>query len=183
MRITNNSPITGAIETMFHGYRMRSRLEARWGVYFDACGIEWEYEKEGYDLSRSPIPESSQLGFYLPDFWLPQVKMWAEVKPDQFDQIEVIKCDALAKLTGYPCLMLDGLPQPKPYWARDQVNDFGGESDYIIDSSYLEEHRFYGNTCLAAGEPIPKNQEILRACDAARSARFEFGDLPERRIR
>lgn len=34
------------IETVYKGYRFRSRLEARWAVFFDAQGIEWEYEPE-----------------------------------------------------------------------------------------------------------------------------------------
>ena len=52
-----------AIETRYKGYRFRSRLEARWAVFFDALCIEWEYEREGFVLPYGP---------YLPDFWLPQ---------------------------------------------------------------------------------------------------------------
>ena len=53
-----------AIETEYKGYRFRSRLEARWAVFFDALGVQWFYEHEGFDLGKS--------GWYLPDFWLPQ---------------------------------------------------------------------------------------------------------------
>jgi nucleoside 2-deoxyribosyltransferase len=49
-----------AIETRYKGYRFRSRLEARWAVFFDALGLEWEYEPEGFDLGDA--------GWYLPDF-------------------------------------------------------------------------------------------------------------------
>ena len=51
-----------AIETEYKGYRFRSRLEARWAVFFDACGVKWEYEPEGYDLGNAI--------YYLPDFLL-----------------------------------------------------------------------------------------------------------------
>ena len=51
-----------AIQTEYKGYRFRSRLEARWAVFFDACGVEWEYEPEGYDLGDGI--------YYLPDFLL-----------------------------------------------------------------------------------------------------------------
>ena len=61
-----------AIETQYQGCRFRSRLEARWAVFFDAMGIEWEYEKEGYDCG--------ELGWYLPDFWLPDLRVWVEIK-------------------------------------------------------------------------------------------------------
>ena len=61
-----------AIETQYKGYRFRSRLEARWAVFFDACGVEWLYENEGYDLPS---------GYYLPDFWLPKEECFIEIKP------------------------------------------------------------------------------------------------------
>ena len=51
-----------AIQTEYKGYLFRSRLEARWAVFFDACGVDWEYEPEGYDLGNGL--------YYLPDFLL-----------------------------------------------------------------------------------------------------------------
>lgn len=63
-----------AIETSYKGYRFRSRLEARWAVFFDAMGIEWQYETEGFELSRCR---------YLPDFWLPKAEVFIEVKPGE----------------------------------------------------------------------------------------------------
>lgn len=48
-----------AIEVRYKGFRFRSRLEARWAVFFDALGIEYEYEPEGF--RRGDI-------LYLPDF-------------------------------------------------------------------------------------------------------------------
>jgi hypothetical protein len=30
-----------AIPTRYKGYHFRSRLEARWAVFFDALGIKW----------------------------------------------------------------------------------------------------------------------------------------------
>lgn len=61
----------GAIETEYAGYRFRSRLEARWAVFFDACGIKWQYEAQGYEGG----------GFrYLPDFYLPEQNVFCEVK-------------------------------------------------------------------------------------------------------
>ncbi len=49
------------IETLSAGHRFRSRLEARWAVFFDHVNIKWEYEPEGYETSA---------GWYLPDFRL-----------------------------------------------------------------------------------------------------------------
>ena len=39
------------IETVYNGYRFRSRLEARWAVFFRAVGIEeytWQWPSELY---------------------------------------------------------------------------------------------------------------------------------------
>lgn len=63
----------GAIETEYKGYRFRSRLEARWAVFFDALRIEWKYETEGYEVDGAR---------YLPDFFLPASNDWVEVKGD-----------------------------------------------------------------------------------------------------
>ena len=60
------------IETYYKGYRFRSRLEAKWAVFFDTLGIKWEYEAEGVDLGNGL--------YYLPDFYLPDSKQFFEVK-------------------------------------------------------------------------------------------------------
>ena len=49
-----------AIETEYNGYKFRSRLEARWAVFFDALGVFYEYEPEGFQIDDST--------YYLPDF-------------------------------------------------------------------------------------------------------------------
>ena len=61
-----------AIETEYNGYRFRSRLEARWAVFFDAVGILYDYELEGFEFDSGMR--------YLPDFYLPELNMWVEVK-------------------------------------------------------------------------------------------------------
>jgi hypothetical protein len=64
-----------AIETTWKGYRFRSRLEARWAVFFTRMGLRWEYEPEGFDIDGIS---------YLPDFRVttPQGSVcWYEIKP------------------------------------------------------------------------------------------------------
>lgn len=67
--------MTSVIETRYNGYRFRSRLEARWAVFFDAAHIEYRYEPEGYGLSDGRA--------YLPDFFLPEFNIFVEIKPDR----------------------------------------------------------------------------------------------------
>ena len=52
-----------AIETIYNGYRFRSRLEARWAVFFDEIGIKYEYEKEGYCFTRDAALKARQARF------------------------------------------------------------------------------------------------------------------------
>jgi hypothetical protein len=65
-----------AIETNYKGYRFRSRLEARWAVFFDAMRIEWMYEPEGFESRNG----EGDIVRYLPDFYLPESGTWVEVK-------------------------------------------------------------------------------------------------------
>lgn len=64
-----------AIETVYNGYKFRSRLEARWAVFFDAAGIRYEYETQGFELEDGTR--------YLPDFYLPDFDLFVEVKGDR----------------------------------------------------------------------------------------------------
>ena len=71
------------IETMYNGYRFRSRLEARWAVFFDAAGIEYQYEPEGFEVNFD-----GKIYRYLPDFYLPQFDKYVEVKPNKQKLLE-----------------------------------------------------------------------------------------------
>lgn len=98
------------IETEYNGYRFRSRLEARWAVFFDAMHIEYDYEPEGF------------VGFdgskYLPDFYLPAENLYVEVKGSD-EQLES-DWDKLACAIDYNStpvsnglLILGKIPNPK----------------------------------------------------------------------
>jgi hypothetical protein len=81
-----------AIETVYAGYRFRSRLEARWAVFFERMGIPFEYEKEGYEL---PWLTTDGTFFYLPDFWIPAWRAWVEIKGEDPTEEELEKCQSL----------------------------------------------------------------------------------------
>jgi hypothetical protein len=89
-----------AIETVYNNYRFRSRLEAKWGVFFDALSIEYRYEPEGFELGDGIR--------YLPDFYLTQLKYWIEVKPDIPTTEEREKAIRLSVTTQKPVIILSG---------------------------------------------------------------------------
>lgn len=169
------------IETKYNGYRFRSRLEARWAVYFDALGIEYEYEKEGYNLG--------ELGWYLPDFWLPQVQWFAEVKPLELSNIEKLNCNKLSELTGCDCLRLIGVPDKKAYFIDDNFDgDYYNSIGVILTTMHFAEKRFHyiepadetdNNGDLIAFDDsyfVDPFEDVIKGINASRSARFEFDD-------
>lgn len=79
-----------AIETSYSGFRFRSRIEARWAVFFNTLGIPFEYEKEGYVLPS---------GNYLPDFWLPAQDCFVEIKGESPTNLEMEKVGDLVEAT------------------------------------------------------------------------------------
>ena len=63
------------VKTQYKGYSFRSRLEAKWAVFFDTLGVRWEYEPDGYPLRGGEV--------YLPDFLIRNTSigsLWVEVK-------------------------------------------------------------------------------------------------------
>lgn len=63
-----------AIETEYDGHRFRSRLEARWAVFFNAVGLTYEYEIEGFEMDGTR---------YLPDFYIPSLNRWSRSKANR----------------------------------------------------------------------------------------------------
>lgn len=113
-----------AIETKYKGYRFRSRLEARWAVFFNAIGWQWEYEKEGYDLPS---------GKYLPDFWISTIDSWVEIKGESPGDGERLMATELAIHTGKCVYILSGnIPEVGndnrfPYWVDENYEVFTSE--------------------------------------------------------
>lgn len=91
------------IETEYKGYRFRSRLEARWAVFFDALDVRYEYELEGFEM-----PGGIR---YLPDFYLPDVDggIYVEVKGDMNDY-DYRKVEAFWEYSETPLYVVGGIP-------------------------------------------------------------------------
>lgn len=112
-----------AIETRYAGCRFRSRLEAKWAVFFDALDIEWEHEPEGFETSA---------GRYLPDFKI-QIPgnqqegkcQWFEVKPAEWREDR--RHAALASESGNPLIVARGMP--RSYADQMQASEYANRLD------------------------------------------------------
>src|ERR1700735_2750625 len=94
------------IQTAYRGNCFRSQLEVRWAIFFQELGFKYEYEKEAYGLLS---------GWYLPDFWLSQLKVWVEIKPRSGGDVDPFRYAELASSTGPPLLCVMGKPELDRY--------------------------------------------------------------------
>ncbi len=90
------------IPTTYNGIKFRSRLEARWAVFFDELGIKYLYEYEGFELANKE--------WYLPDFYLPEYGIYCEVKPSIIEVNENINTFNEFAKGRYWLLLLVGTP-------------------------------------------------------------------------
>ena len=77
-----------AIETEYDGHRFRSRIEARWAVFFNAIGLKYEYEIEGFQMGELR---------YLPDFYIPSLDRWFEIKGKPLSAADIKKCEEFCR--------------------------------------------------------------------------------------
>lgn len=121
-----------ALPTTYNGQVFRSRLEARWAFFMNALEIPWEYEKEAYQLDTV---------VYVPDFWLPSLSAWLEVKGDLISDpiaLTVIrKCTQLACLSSRPVILAFNDP------LHQRCAVFGVKGGFYSDAHFT--------TCLICG--------------------------------
>jgi len=100
-----------AIQTKYAGCFFRSRLEARWAVFLDHVGIQWQYEYQGFACPYRLTLEDGTFP-YLPDFWLPELGMYAEVKGSLTanETKKVLNSAAHFSENGHDMLILGHIP-------------------------------------------------------------------------
>lgn len=94
------------LETNYRGVTFRSRLEARWAVFFSELSIPFIYEPDGFEFKDGTR--------YLPDFYLPKQDFYVEIKPSEPSDFETRKCELLAEGTQKQvCCFYGSLSGPK----------------------------------------------------------------------
>ena len=156
-----------AIPTRYKGYHFRSRLEARWAVFFDALGIDWQYEPEGYNLPS---------GSYLPDFFLrfepiyrsangfPNPGYLVEIKPFAPNIEEMQKLREASLFTRHHSRFCVGMPGEQNNVWSDYGESYKPESSDLMGAHVFQQ-------CAA----MYSRDHFRRAIEAARGARFEHG--------
>lgn len=191
-----------AIQTRYKGYLFRSRLEARWAVFFDACGVEYEYEPEGFDLGNGVM--------YLPDFLLHGVAgrdggdIFVEVKGQMTDsdaeKINLFARQGMENDDHYgksetAILVVGKIPDGDSinditqYISEKAYDDHGNWPNEFnfetIDGDYFAAHpginhegkfELFGDDSSYLEDMNPRATE--RAYRLARHARFEHGESP-----
>ena len=180
-----------AKETEYKGYRFRSRLEARWAVFFDAIGARWEYEPEGFILD-----DGTQ---YLPDVLVHDVRgrgsedMDIEVKgnltPEDLHKVEMFPL---------PIIIFGQIPDAKwcewrnddgkmyAFWSFDYNRD---DNEWFYNLEFSEDDHYRAEPKAGKGgglvldypdDPYNFTDDNLTeaAFRKARQARFEHGERP-----
>lgn len=176
------------VETTYNGYKFRSRTEARWAVWFDAVGLYYQYEIDGFDINGE---------WYLPDFFVPSLEgrvweggtppiagSWVEIKPKYPTAHEMDLLRGLKKKTTHHVYFFVGTPwigEFKIGWMP-----FGSE-DFVFEEYRLPIHRDdEPPDCCAAGSACGifmqlecvYDDRIREAFIFARQARWEHGESP-----
>ncbi|WP_223996039.1 hypothetical protein [Burkholderia gladioli] len=145
------------IQTQYQGYRFRSRLEARWAIFFDALCIQWEYEPEEFELASGAR--------IAPTFWLPFRSgsgYWVDTPPVYVDH--AARKDALKELateSGHHAYLIDGSP-------AKNVPTYRLPYQLVRGSSLSSLFNFV--TLFTAPDKLDK------ALVASRAVHFEFGE-------
>ena len=89
------------IPTTYKGVRFRSRLEARYAVFFDLVGWEWMYE---------PV----ELDGWIPDFWVKFPCRHSECSGSHELYVEVKPYHHISEFKGHPVTKIHPYEVPSP---------------------------------------------------------------------
>lgn len=197
-KLLSQMPITNFLQSIEGGkemtladkekaYRFRSRLEARWAVFFNNIGLEYEYEMEGFDMEECS---------YLPDFYIPSIDRWFEIKGQPLTVSEVQKCEQFCRRKDNENIkfsILIGAPKPLMLEEEDfsilGIREYTWQwpsqmypSDTLLLAQGLTREEYYSRFLPAIWKVDGVDDKLLiRAIREARSARFEFGETPKGR--
>jgi hypothetical protein len=178
-----------AKKTLYKDYYFRSKLEAKWAVFFDLMNIPFVYEPEAFICKNG-----SQ---YTPDFYLPEAILRSDNKPGVYLEIKplnYIDTDSYEKrissAINKPLILLCGDPVDALITGLDSSKNMNFQLSPTWDNCmvfmYCDKCHSYkfefneGNyyECPKCNGPISYEfEEISKQCIKARNFRFQFYSL------
>lgn len=168
-----------AIPSWYGGTTFRSKLEAHWAATLDTIGVAWTYEPEAITLPSGAT--------YIPDFWLPDIGTWLEVKGPGVPRVEkavelagarACRCEGRCSCEwpGGELVLIGHKPAPlairdpdrylADYWERrrhdNAIKRFPGQLSW----SAADGRRVWFSRCIhcGRGEWTPPRHHFCRAC-------------------
>jgi hypothetical protein len=153
-RKLNGSPPSGSIVTHYDGNIFRSRHEARFAYLLNQLSVRYEYEGTTFDMKTGANQR------YTPDFYLPELHVWVELKPAYPHWEEMARCAELCT-RGFPTVLMygDGYTVPFGYDTHG-----GGASG----SGYAHSRGLKGMSWHRDGSRVPGEFAFTYAKDAVK---------------
>lgn len=145
-----------SIDTYYDRNYFRSRLEARWAVFFNKAGIKYQYEPQGFKSDSGEM--------YLPDFYLPETYLrygsnkgvYVEIKPDIFKENEI----PARKWFADNLVLFTGTPDAHLWWDDNFKTALGNGYQQTMRD---EKDRLWWDNCMK-----------IWICDKCRASKIEF---------
>jgi hypothetical protein len=129
-----------AIPTTYRGITYRSRLEARWAVFFSTLNLAYEYELDRFNLDQLKDDErdtEQKNILYTPDFLIPKQRlfsrpMWVEVKGNfqDIDGLAMLRLTVTTKIEGLIIGSIPQLPKNVCEWGRSDAESWAGSLEW-----------------------------------------------------
>ena len=168
------------------GIKFRSRMEARWAVFWHRLNINWTYEPCTLNL---PV-----FGPYIPDFKLcalggtGEPSTLVEVKPEYPTELEIQKARAAIPLSGAQGIILViGNPDYRGYWMLTRT-DIDDEVAIVFDWGGIKNAQDFqiakkGESAYCTPSDEGFSVQYRMALEYAMSARFDGYDPDRQKIK
>ena len=162
-----------SVPTLYKGIQFRSRLEARWAIFFDELGIKWDYEPETFQ---------TKYGYYMPDFFLPSINRWFIVKGTKLGDDEAKKVLDLCGLTKATAIIANGsIPEKFDFFDNgtqctnfDLLTVWEYEHEECYCQDFSSRASWSEHTCSVLGDLIEGGDNGYIPCFCPKCGKFDF---------
>lgn len=142
--------------TRYHGITYRSLLEARTAALMETGGVPYYYECITVNLPQN-------IGRYTIDFYLPQEKLFLELKPCYPYAEQLIKCKVLSEFMNCRVILLYGMKFEDflPLSSQDQKRTKYQHKNAVLGIGYDCGHRLVGDGVWVWSEDLRRPSVIM----------------------